>query len=142
MFLKLFNWQNILNLVHCTCLRIEHFSTKLFKPFTISKQYECVWITSTDQLNINTFFCQLLRARDLKHGNQAMVLLNWLFQDDILFQYTVGNLAGIIMRRDDRYVALGWCILGRSLIEYENAVKNIATDGNISIYFKSTYVKM
>ncbi|CAA2969441.1 uncharacterized protein LOC111378014 [Olea europaea subsp. europaea] len=79
----------------------------------------------------------LLRARDLKHGNQAMVLLNWLFQDDILFQYTVGNLAGIIMRRDDRYVALGWCILGRSLIEYENAVKNIATDG-----IKKKYIAM
>lgn len=70
-----------------------------------------------------------LRARELKHGNQAMALLNWLFQDDLLFQDTVGNLAGIISRKDDRYIALGWCILGHGLIEYENTVKNIVTDG-------------
>ncbi|KAL2466133.1 ARM repeat superfamily protein [Abeliophyllum distichum] len=58
-----------------------------------------------------------------------MVLLNWLFQDEILFQDIVENYAGIISRKDDHYIALGWCILGRSLIEYKNTVNNIATDG-------------
>lgn len=43
------------------------------------------------------------------------------------------NLAAIISRRDDRYVALGWCILGRSLIEYENVAKNVLTNGNLTV---------
>ncbi|XP_011075215.1 uncharacterized protein LOC105159735 isoform X2 [Sesamum indicum] len=68
-----------------------------------------------------------LKMRVQKQGNQAMIILNWLFQDEILFQYIVRNLAGIISRRDDHYVALGWCILGRSLIEYENVMNNVPT---------------
>ncbi|KAK4404886.1 hypothetical protein Sango_0857200 [Sesamum angolense] len=69
-----------------------------------------------------------LAMRVQKQGNQVMILLNWLFQDEILFQYTMRNLAGIISKRDDHYVALGWCILGRSLIEYESVVNNVPTN--------------
>ncbi|KAI3472180.1 hypothetical protein Pfo_029668 [Paulownia fortunei] len=69
-----------------------------------------------------------LTMRESKQGNQVLILLNWLFQDEILFQAIVRNLAAIISRRDDRYVALGWCFLGRSLIEYENVVNNVATN--------------
>lgn len=58
-----------------------------------------------------------------------MILLNWLFLDEGLFQVVVRNLAGIISRMDDRYVALGWCFLGRRLIEYENAENNLETSG-------------
>ncbi|KAL0339636.1 UNVERIFIED_CONTAM: hypothetical protein Sradi_4480400 [Sesamum radiatum] len=69
-----------------------------------------------------------LTMRVQKQGNQVMILLNWLFQDEILFQYTMRNLAGVISKRDDHYVALGWCILGRSLIEYESVVNNVPTN--------------
>lgn len=73
--------------------------------------------------------------RGSKQGNQAMTLLNWLFQDEIFFEAILRNVSDIISRRDDRYVALGWCILGRSLIEYENFLSNVMTNGNFIIYF-------
>ncbi|KAL3819820.1 hypothetical protein ACJIZ3_005725 [Penstemon smallii] len=70
-----------------------------------------------------------LKMKKAKQGNQSMILLNWLFQDELLFQAIVRNLAGIISRRDDRYIALGWCIMGRSLIEYEDADNKLETSG-------------
>ncbi|PIN16692.1 hypothetical protein CDL12_10657 [Handroanthus impetiginosus] len=69
-----------------------------------------------------------LTMRKSKHGNQALILLNWLFQDEILFQAILRNLAAIISRKDDRYVALGWCMLGRNIMECENVVNNAATN--------------
>ncbi|XP_073132125.1 uncharacterized protein [Henckelia pumila] len=71
----------------------------------------------------------VLKIKESKHGNQNMILLNWLFLDEGLFQVVIRNLAGIIYRKDDRYVAFGWCILGRSLIEYENVDNNLETSG-------------
>ncbi|KZV50268.1 hypothetical protein F511_23254 [Dorcoceras hygrometricum] len=70
-----------------------------------------------------------LKIKESKHGNQNTILLNWLFLDEGLFQVVVRNLAGIISRKDDRYVALGWFILGRRLIEYENPENNLETSG-------------
>ncbi|KAL3533814.1 hypothetical protein ACH5RR_007335 [Cinchona calisaya] len=58
-----------------------------------------------------------------------MILLNWLFQDEILFQALARNLAEIISRKDDRYIALGWCTLTRSLIEYETSLDKLMTNG-------------
>lgn len=58
-----------------------------------------------------------------------MILLNWLFQDEIFLESILRNVSDIISRRDDRYVALGWCILGRSLIEYENVTNDATTNG-------------
>lgn len=72
--------------------------------------------------------------RESKRGNQAMILLNWLFQDEIFLEAILWNVSGIISRRDDHHVALGWCILGRSLIEYENVASDITTNGNFVIY--------
>ncbi|KAK6124641.1 hypothetical protein DH2020_041613 [Rehmannia glutinosa] len=63
-----------------------------------------------------------------KQGNQSLILLNWLFQDEVLFQAIVRNMAAIILKRDDRYLALGWCFLGCSLIEYENVVGNASVN--------------
>lgn len=63
-----------------------------------------------------------------------MILLNWLFQDEIFLEAILRNFTDIISRRDDHYVALGWCILGRSLIEYENVVSDVTTNGNFVIY--------
>ncbi|KAG8371928.1 hypothetical protein BUALT_Bualt12G0013800 [Buddleja alternifolia] len=70
-----------------------------------------------------------LVMRKSKQENQSLIILNWLFQDEILFQAIMSNLTGILSRRDDHYVALGWCILGRSVIEYENIANNLATNG-------------
>ncbi|KAL3533811.1 hypothetical protein ACH5RR_007332 [Cinchona calisaya] len=70
-----------------------------------------------------------LKFRESKHSNQAMILLNWLFQDEILFQALARNLAEIISRKDDRYIALGWCTLARSLIEYEISMDKLMTNG-------------
>ncbi|GFP89684.1 hypothetical protein PHJA_001112200 [Phtheirospermum japonicum] len=69
-----------------------------------------------------------LTFRESKKGNQTLILLNWLFQDELLFQAIVRNMAAIISRRDDRYVALGWCFLGRSLIEHENVANNVSVN--------------
>lgn len=68
--------------------------------------------------------------RESKQGNQAMILLNWLFQDEMFCGVILRNFADIISRRDDRYVALGWCILGRRLVEYDNVVGSVQTSGN------------
>lgn len=46
-----------------------------------------------------------------------MILLDWLFQDSIVFEALVTNFATILLRKDDHYIALGWCILARGLLE-------------------------
>ncbi|KAK7378180.1 hypothetical protein VNO80_03617 [Phaseolus coccineus] len=58
-----------------------------------------------------------------KHGDQAMLLLNWLFQDELLFQPVAQALAGVVARKHvhDRYLLLGWCLLLRNLVEFETS---------------------
>lgn len=73
--------------------------------------------------------------RESKQGNQALILLNWLFQDEIFVEAVLRNVSDIISRKDDRYVALGWCVLGRSLVEYENIVGDFTTNGNIAVLY-------
>ena len=58
-----------------------------------------------------------------------MILVNWLFQDDLLFRALASNLANIIIRKDDRYIALGWCILVRNLLEYETSITQYSMNG-------------
>lgn len=70
-----------------------------------------------------------LKHKESKHGNQAMILFNWLFQDEIIFRALATNLAGIIRRKEDRYIALGWCILVRGLVEYEITMKQFINNG-------------
>ncbi|TXG70455.1 hypothetical protein EZV62_005390 [Acer yangbiense] len=70
-----------------------------------------------------------LRSKETKHGGQAMILLNWLFKDEILFQVMASNLANIILRKDDRYVSLGWCTLVRGLLEYESVMDQQLVNG-------------
>lgn len=70
-----------------------------------------------------------LKFRESRHGNQAMVLLNWLFQDEVLFEVLASNLAGIISRKDDHYIALGWCFLARDLVEYEISMNKLMSNG-------------
>ncbi|CAH8362130.1 unnamed protein product [Eruca vesicaria subsp. sativa] len=62
-----------------------------------------------------------LRFKDVKHSSPAMILLNWMFQDEVLFQGVSRNLCEIILRKEDRFLALGWCLLIRSLVEWEDS---------------------
>ncbi|KAL2923694.1 Dicer-like protein 1 [Bienertia sinuspersici] len=68
----------------------------------------------------------VLRCKESKHPNQAMILLNWLFQDEILFLPLAQDLVSIISRREDRYIALGWCRLVRTLVKYEINMTNFS----------------
>ena len=75
---------------------------------------------------------QSLRSKDVKHshGGQTMILLNWLFQDEFLFQAVVRNLAKIIATKDDHFIALGWCTLVRGLVDYESFTDQYPMNGN------------
>ncbi|KFK35004.1 hypothetical protein AALP_AA5G221800 [Arabis alpina] len=61
-----------------------------------------------------------LRFKDSKNGNPAMIVLNWLFRDEVLFQAVSRDLSDIILSNEDRILALGWCLLIRSLVECED----------------------
>lgn len=58
-----------------------------------------------------------------------MILVNWLFQDELLFRPLATNLANIIVRKDDRYIALAWCILVRNLLEFETSMTQFSMNG-------------
>jgi hypothetical protein len=79
----------------------------------------------------------------LKHGGQAMTLINWLFQDEFVFEAVAMDLTNIIERKEDRYVALGWCILVRGLVEYENFTEQHTLNGNeiFFVYFSQLLCK-
>ncbi|XP_057982158.1 uncharacterized protein LOC131167378 isoform X2 [Malania oleifera] len=70
-----------------------------------------------------------LKFKELKYGCQTMVLLNWIFQDELLFQAVATDLANIIRKKDDRYIALGWCTLVRALLDYEITVNQNIKNG-------------
>jgi hypothetical protein len=69
-----------------------------------------------------------------------MILFNWLFQDDLLFRALATNLANIIIRKDDRYIALGWCILVRNLLEYETSITQYSMNGK-HIFIEFMYLE-
>lgn len=75
-----------------------------------------------DQILVPMIEHSLRWKESKKHGSQAMILLNWLFQDELLFQAVATNLANIFVTKDDRYIAFGWCTLLRSLLEYESSM--------------------
>ncbi|GAB4851595.1 hypothetical protein Ancab_030997 [Ancistrocladus abbreviatus] len=62
-----------------------------------------------------------LKCKNSKNRIQAMALLNWLFQDEVLFEALAKDLADLVKRKEDRYIALGWCILVRDLLEYDKS---------------------
>ncbi|XP_010257323.1 PREDICTED: uncharacterized protein LOC104597470 isoform X2 [Nelumbo nucifera] len=66
-----------------------------------------------------------VKCKGLKHGNHVMILLNWLFQDELLFHVLASNLAEIIKRKEDHYILLGWCILISRLLDYEVASNKV-----------------
>ncbi|KAI7743189.1 hypothetical protein M8C21_012206 [Ambrosia artemisiifolia] len=70
-----------------------------------------------------------LRSKDSKHKNQEMILLNWLFQDEVLFQALARKFSDILQRKEDHHIALGWCILARRLIEYDVTLSRFSVTG-------------
>lgn len=80
-------------------------------------------------------FClkQTLRFKESKNGGQALILVNWLFQDELLFQSLATNLANIVVRKDDSYIALAWCVLIRNLLECESSISQYSMSGKTPI---------
>ncbi|XP_023752977.1 uncharacterized protein LOC111901348 isoform X1 [Lactuca sativa] len=70
-----------------------------------------------------------LRSKESRNKNQELILLNWLFQDEVLFQALARSFSDIVLRKEDHYIALGWCILARRLIEYEVTMSKFSTTG-------------
>lgn len=77
-----------------------------------------------------------MRSKETKHGDQAIILLNWLFKDEVLFQAVASRLANVISRKDDRYLNLGWCTLVRRLLEYEADTDQQSLDGTIADFYE------
>lgn len=61
-----------------------------------------------------------------------MILLNWLFEDELNFQALANDLEAILSRKEDHYISLGWCTLARSLIEFEVTMDKLETRGNLT----------
>ncbi|KAK6945313.1 hypothetical protein RJ641_026415, partial [Dillenia turbinata] len=70
-----------------------------------------------------------LKHKDSMHGIQAVILLNWLFHDELIFQALATNLTTIIYRKEDHFTALGWCTLVRGLVECQNVTNQSSTNG-------------
>ncbi|KAJ4980188.1 hypothetical protein NE237_010968 [Protea cynaroides] len=70
-----------------------------------------------------------LKCKDSKHCSQAMILINWLFQDELLFQALASNFEEIIMKKEDHYISLGWCTLMHGLVDYENTMDKFSNTG-------------
>ncbi|CAO2822198.1 unnamed protein product [Amaranthus hypochondriacus] len=71
----------------------------------------------------------VLRCKESKRPNQALILLNWLFQDESLFVGLGKDLVNIVSKRGDHYIALGWCKLVRSLVKYETKMTSFSKRG-------------
>lgn len=74
---------------------------------------------------------QVLRCKESKRPNQALILLNWLFQEESLFVGLGKDLVNIVLKRGDHYIALGWCKLVRSLVKYETKMTSFSKRGKI-----------
>ncbi|KAL6210028.1 hypothetical protein ACLB2K_020966 [Fragaria x ananassa] len=70
-----------------------------------------------------------LMNKDSKHGGQALVVLNWLFQDEVIFRAVATALVRVISTKDDRFVVLGWCTFMRGVLEYESSVTQFPMNG-------------
>lgn len=58
------------------------------------------------------------------------MLLTWLFQDELVFQHLSSALLEIIVRKEDRYIALGWCTLIRGLLDHGLNMGQSSDSGN------------
>ena len=58
------------------------------------------------------------------------MVLNWLFQDKVIFRAVATALVRVISMKDDRLVVLGWCTFVRGVLEYESSVTQFPMNGN------------
>ncbi|KAK2363452.1 hypothetical protein QL285_088437 [Trifolium repens] len=70
-----------------------------------------------------------LKCKNSKHGGQAIILLNWLFQDELNFVPVAEALASIITRKNDHDLLFGWCLLLRSIVDYDSSVHQSMLSG-------------
>ncbi|XP_042514637.1 uncharacterized protein LOC122089182 isoform X2 [Macadamia integrifolia] len=70
-----------------------------------------------------------LKCKDSNHCSQAMILLNWLFQDEPLFQALASSFGEIIVKMEDHYIALGWCTMMHGLVDYEISMNKFSNSG-------------
>ncbi|KAF7819009.1 armadillo/beta-catenin-like repeat protein [Senna tora] len=70
-----------------------------------------------------------LKSKDSKHGAQALILINWFFQDELLFEPVTKGLASIITRKSDHFLLFGWCIFVRAIVECENSSSQAVFSG-------------
>ncbi|PNX95783.1 hypothetical protein L195_g018977 [Trifolium pratense] len=118
---------------------ISRLSSHSPSPTTTSLHDSLLFFHSyiTDAANHNRSFDQLLvpiihsllKCKNSKHGGQPIILLNWLFQDELIFVPVVEALASIITRKNDRYLLFGWCLLLRSIVDYDSSVHQSMLSG-------------
>ncbi|KAK2363387.1 casein kinase protein HD16 [Trifolium repens] len=70
-----------------------------------------------------------LKCKNSKHGGQAIILLNWLLQDELIFVPVAEALASIITRKNDHYLLFGWCLLLRSIVDHDSSVHQSMLSG-------------
>ena len=105
--------------------------------FNFSFRLIClIWIFFSFRNVVVCFFIFDWQVLKSKHGDQAMILLSWLFQDELLFQPVAEALASIVSRKHvhDRYLLLGWCLLLRNLVEFENSAHQSMFGGEFPIF--------
>ncbi|XP_049934180.1 uncharacterized protein LOC116255757 isoform X3 [Nymphaea colorata] len=59
------------------------------------------------------------KLKGSKRFKQMLGIIQWLFEDDELFFAFANDLVGIITRKVDHFISLGWCTLVRGLISLE-----------------------
>ncbi|MCL7036267.1 hypothetical protein MKW94_009830 [Papaver nudicaule] len=94
-------------------------SGSLEEPLCVLKQYVRDAVEKQEPLDqiLVPMIENSLTWKDSRRSNQVLVLLNWLFEDESVSEALAVDLVTVIKRKDDRYIALGWCILIRALVE-------------------------
>ncbi|KAF6172893.1 hypothetical protein GIB67_035447 [Kingdonia uniflora] len=72
-----------------------------------------------------------LKWKNSRDCNQVIILLNWLFEDQLLLGPLATNLVQVLMRRDDHYVAFGWCKLVCGYVDREINMNTHSNTGNM-----------
>ncbi|KAI3911793.1 hypothetical protein MKW92_045211 [Papaver armeniacum] len=95
-------------------------SGSLEEPLCVLKKYVRDAVEKQESLDqiLVPMIENSLTWKDSRRSNQVLILLNWLFEDELLFEAVAVDLVTIIKRKDDRYIALGWCTLIRALVEH------------------------
>ncbi|XP_020526344.1 uncharacterized protein LOC18439992 isoform X1 [Amborella trichopoda] len=69
-----------------------------------------------------------VKSSSSKNCKKICSILCWLFEDEDLFGALSTNLTSIIVKKEDHYIALGWCKLIQYLVDHE-IMSNQYSDG-------------